>query len=130
MGTDEQIIQLQQKQKSNSIDTEDNNNKSQQQKYYKQRYYHRGAYYMDDDTLNNNNDDIINKAKIIQNTATGNDLLCDTSLLPKIKTQNKYFGFSGYSTKYKGLKMEDTTDKNIHFIPHVADSNKKDKVKK
>ena len=31
--------------------------------------------------------------------------------------QVKKFGFAGYSTKYKGLKAEDTTDKRSTYIP-------------
>jgi hypothetical protein len=31
--------------------------------------------------------------------------------------QVKKFGIAGYSTKYKGLAKEDTTDKTLDFLP-------------
>ena len=31
--------------------------------------------------------------------------------------QVKNFGLAGYSTKYKGLAKEDTTDKKLDFLP-------------
>lgn len=75
---------------------------------------------MDEDTLQQSGpDDIRHKAKLYEQAATGNDLLVDTRVLPKIK-QVKHFGLSGYSTKYKGLAKEDTTDTALNFIPHVS----------
>eukprot|EP00957_Ditylum_brightwellii_P046845 3555619-Ditylum_brightwellii.AAC.1 len=34
--------------------------------------------------------------------------------------QVKKFGFAGYSTKYKGLAKEDTTDKSMDYVPLVS----------
>jgi microfibrillar-associated protein 1 len=83
---------------------------------YLQRYFHRGAFYMDEDTLEQAGpDDIRHKAADYARAATGDDLR-DKSKLPQVM-QVKKFGFAGYSTKYKGLKSEDTTDKEIRYVP-------------
>ena len=113
--TDEEIMQLQ------------NNTSVEEKEYNAQRYYHRGAYYMDEETLSNDPNDIRNKAKMYAMAATQDDIRIKDAKemnLPGGK-QNKYFGFSGYSTKYKGLRMEDTTDKEMLFVPHVSAMKKK-----
>lgn len=71
-----------------------------------QRYHHRGAFYMDEDTLQDKND-IRHKASMYSRSNTGEDKY-DKTKLPRVM-QVKKFGFAGYSTKYKGLKQEDTT---------------------
>lgn len=91
-------------------------------KEYKQRFYHRGAYYMDDDTLQQDLSDVRHKAKEYAGIVTGDDKF-DKRKLPKIM-QVKKFGFRGYSTKYKGLAKEDTTDKNLTYLPHHASKKK------
>lgn len=83
---------------------------------YLQRYHHRGAFYLDEETLQEAGpDDIRHKAAEYARAATLEDKI-DKTKLPKIM-QVKKFGFAGYSTKYKGLKMEDTTDKEIRHVP-------------
>ena len=83
---------------------------------YLQRYYHRGAFYLDEDTLKEAGpDDIRHKAAQYARAATLEDKI-DKAKLPKIM-QVKKFGLAGYSTKYKGLAMEDTTDRQIKYIP-------------
>lgn len=80
-----------------------------------QRYFHRGAFYMDEDTLKDK-DDVRNKAAEYARAATGDDKF-DKRNMPKVM-QVKKFGFAGYSTKYKGLSKEDTTEKNgLGYLP-------------
>eukprot|EP00816_Leptocylindrus_hargravesii_P004251 CAMPEP_0196808232 /NCGR_PEP_ID=MMETSP1362-20130617/8225_1 /TAXON_ID=163516 /ORGANISM="Leptocylindrus danicus, Strain CCMP1856" /LENGTH=479 /DNA_ID=CAMNT_0042182495 /DNA_START=9 /DNA_END=1448 /DNA_ORIENTATION=+ len=81
---------------------------------FMQRYYHKGAFYMDEDSLKDKND-VRHKAEEYARAATGEDKY-DKINLPKVM-QVKKFGMSGYSTKYKGLAKEDTTDKAIQYIP-------------
>lgn len=83
-----------------------------------QRYYHRGAFYMDDDTLKDK-DDVRHRAAEYAKAATGDDKF-DKSAMPKVM-QVKKFGFAGYGTKYKGLSKEDTTDKNLSYLPAKGD---------
>ncbi|KAL3756062.1 hypothetical protein ACHAWU_002641 [Discostella pseudostelligera] len=91
---------------------DDNNNEER----YLQRFHHRGAFYMDEDTLNQaGEDDVRHRAAEYSRAATGEDKI-DKSALPKVM-QVKKFGFAGYSTKYKGLAKEDTTDKKMDFLP-------------
>ncbi len=80
-----------------------------------QRYFHRGAFYMDDDTLMQDKDDVRHRASEYAKAATGDDVF-DKRKMPKVM-QAKKFGFAGYSTKYKGLTKEDTTDKGVDFLP-------------
>jgi len=83
---------------------------------YLQRYYHRGAFYMDEDTLEQaGKDDVRHRAAEYSRAATGEDKI-DKRALPEVM-QVKKFGFAGYSTKYKGLAKEDTTDKSMEFLP-------------
>ena len=83
---------------------------------YLQRYHHRGAFYMDEDTLANaGEDDVRHRAAEYSRAATGEDKV-DKSALPEVM-QVKKFGFAGYGTKYKGLAKEDTTDKQLDFLP-------------
>ncbi|KAL7518996.1 hypothetical protein ACHAWX_003798 [Stephanocyclus meneghinianus] len=83
---------------------------------YLQRYHHRGAFYMDDDTLEKaGENDVRHRAAEYSRAATGEDKI-DKSALPEVM-QVKKFGFAGYSTKYKGLAKEDTTDKQLDFLP-------------
>ncbi len=83
---------------------------------YLQRFHHRGAFYMDEDTLNQaGKDDVRHRAAEYSRAATGEDKI-DKSALPKVM-QVKKFGFSGYSTKWRGLAKEDTTDKKMDFLP-------------
>eukprot|EP00804_Cyclotella_cryptica_P021929 CCRYP_000878-RA/>CCRYP_000878-RA protein AED:0.18 eAED:-0.26 QI:0/0/0/1/1/1/2/0/596 len=83
---------------------------------YLQRYHHRGAFYMDDDTLEKaGENDVRHRAAEYSRAATGEDKI-DKSALPEVM-QVKKFGFAGYSTKYKGLAKEDTTDKRLDFLP-------------
>lgn len=90
--------------------------RSEESNRYLQRFHHRGAFYMDEDTLNQAGaDDVRHRAAVYSRAATGEDKI-DKSALPKVM-QVKKFGFAGYSTKYKGLAKEDTTDKNIDFLP-------------
>ena len=119
--TDDEIMQLQQQEKTDKTES------TEERKYNSQRYYHRGAYYMDEDTLKSNPNDIRNKAKDYAQSATSDDILItDTKNMNlPVKQNNKHFGFSRYSTKYKGLSKEDTTDKNLNFIPHVSSIKKK-----
>ena len=79
-----------------------------------QRYYHRGAFYMDSDSLKEK-DDIRHKAAKYARFATGEDKIRKDKL-PEIM-QVKKFGMSGYSTKYKGLKNEDTSDRSREYLP-------------
>jgi len=79
-----------------------------------QRYFHRGAFYMDDDTLMQDKDDVRHRASEYAKAATGDDVF-DKRKMPKVM-QAKKFGFAGYSTKYKGLAKEDTTDKGVDFL--------------
>jgi microfibrillar-associated protein 1 len=89
---------------------------------YLQRFHHRGAFYMDEDTLGQaGEDDVRHRAKEYSRAATGEDKI-DKSALPEVM-QVKKFGFAGYSTKYKGLAKEDTTDRGLDFVP--IRSNKK-----
>eukprot|EP00814_Leptocylindrus_danicus_P003615 CAMPEP_0116031602 /NCGR_PEP_ID=MMETSP0321-20121206/17654_1 /TAXON_ID=163516 /ORGANISM="Leptocylindrus danicus var. danicus, Strain B650" /LENGTH=486 /DNA_ID=CAMNT_0003506843 /DNA_START=287 /DNA_END=1748 /DNA_ORIENTATION=- len=81
---------------------------------FMQRYYHKGAFYMDEDSLKDK-DDVRHKAEEYARAATGEDKY-DKKNLPKVM-QVKKFGMSGYSTKYRGLVKEDTTDKEIQYIP-------------
>ena len=80
---------------------------------FMQRYYHKGAFYMDEDSLRDKND-VRRKAAEYAQAATGEDKF-DKSKLPAVM-QVKKFGMSGYSTKYKGLVHEDTTDKSAAYI--------------
>ncbi|KAL7472885.1 hypothetical protein ACHAXS_013267 [Conticribra weissflogii] len=83
---------------------------------YLQRYHHRGAFYMDEDTLEQaGKDDVRHRAAEYSRAATGEDKI-DKRALPEVM-QVKKFGFAGYSTKYKGLAKEDTTDKSMEFLP-------------
>jgi microfibrillar-associated protein 1 len=83
---------------------------------YLQRYHHRGAFYMDEDTLEQaGDDDVRHRAAAYSRAATGEDRV-DKRSLPEV-LQVKKFGFAGYSTKYKGLAKEDTTDKRLDFLP-------------
>ncbi|KAL7482600.1 hypothetical protein ACHAW6_008268 [Cyclotella cf. meneghiniana] len=93
---------------------------------YLQRYHHRGAFYMDDDTLEKaGENDVRHRAAEYSRAATGEDKI-DKSALPEVM-QVKKFGFAGYSTKYKGLAKEDTTDKKLDFLPvrHASRSGQK-----
>ena len=83
---------------------------------YLQRYHHRGAFYLDEDTLKEAGaDDVRHRAAEYSRAATGEDKV-DKTALPEVM-QVKKFGFAGYSTKYKGLSKEDTTDKSLDFLP-------------
>lgn len=83
---------------------------------YLQRFHHRGAFYMDEDTLAQaGEEDVRHRAAEYSRAATGEDKI-DKSLLPEVM-QVKRFGFAGYSTKYKGLAKEDTTDRNQKMLP-------------
>lgn len=83
---------------------------------YLQRFHHRGAFYMDEDTLARaGTDDVRHRAAEYSRAATGVDNI-DKRTLPKVM-QVKNFGLSGYSTKYKGLAKEDTTDKKQDLLP-------------
>lgn len=81
---------------------------------FMQRYYHKGAFYMDEDSLKDK-DDVRHKAIDYARAATGEDKY-DKSKLPSVM-QVKKFGMAGYSTKYKGLINEDTTDKHVRYVP-------------
>jgi len=86
---------------------------------YLQRYHHRGAFYLDEDTLKEAGaDDVRHRAAEYSRAATGKDKI-DKSALPEVM-QVKKFGFAGYSTKYKGLSKEDTTDKSLDYLPIVG----------
>ena len=88
-----------------------------------QKYHHRGAFYMDEDTLGKaGKDDIRHKAAEYALAATGDDKF-NKKAMPKV-LQVKKFGFAGYSTKYKGLAEEDTTDKASLFISKSKDQRK------
>eukprot|EP00956_Cyclotella_meneghiniana_P026533 scaffold57530_cov53-Cyclotella_meneghiniana.AAC.2 len=101
------------------------NNINEQKGKYLQRFHHRGAFYMDEDTLNQaGKDDVRHKALEYSRAATGEDKI-DKSALPEVM-QVKKFGFAGYSTKYKGLAKEDTTDKSMDFVPIVRGKKKKE----
>ena len=81
-----------------------------------QRFHHRGAFYMDEDTLDRAGpDDGRHRAAEYSRAATGEDKI-DKTALPEVM-QVKKFGFAGYSTKYKGLAKEDTTDRTMEFLP-------------
>eukprot|EP00956_Cyclotella_meneghiniana_P008996 scaffold12325_cov40-Cyclotella_meneghiniana.AAC.1 len=102
-----------------------NNNNNEQKGKYLQRFHHRGAFYMDEDTLHQaGKDDVRHKALEYSRAATGEDKI-DKSALPEVM-QVKKFGFAGYSTKYKGLAKEDTTDKSMDFVPIVRGKKKKE----
>mmetsp|Transcript_26989 Transcript_26989/g.38612 ORF Transcript_26989/g.38612 Transcript_26989/m.38612 type:complete len:626 (+) Transcript_26989:118-1995(+) len=82
---------------------------------YLQRYHHRGAFYLDDDTLNEAGaNDVRHRALEYSRSATGDRI--DKRSLPEVM-QVKNFGLAGYSTRYKGLSKEDTTDKRLDFLP-------------
>ena len=82
---------------------------------YLQRYHHRGAFYLDEDTLNQaGKDDVRHRALEYSRSATGDRV--DKRSLPEVM-QVKNFGLAGYSTKYKGLAKEDTTDRSLDFLP-------------
>lgn len=82
---------------------------------YLQRYHHRGAFYMDEDTLQQaGENDVRHRALEYSRSATGDKI--DKRSLPEVM-QVKHFGLAGYSTKYKGLSKEDTTDKSLDFLP-------------
>ena len=81
---------------------------------YLQRFYHRGAFYMDEDTLNQDEDDVRHRAVEYANAATGDDKV-NKKAMPKIM-QVKKFGLAGQH-KYRGLAKEDTTDKNMDYLP-------------
>ena len=82
---------------------------------YLQRYHHRGAFYLDDDTLKQaGENDIRHRALEYSRSVTGDRI--DKRSLPEVM-QVKNFGLAGYSTKYKGLAKEDTTDKSLDFLP-------------
>jgi microfibrillar-associated protein 1 len=84
--------------------------------HYLQRFHHRGAFYMDEDTLDRAGpNDVRHRAAEYSRAATGEDKI-DKSALPEVM-QVKKFGFAGYSTKYKGLAKEDTTDRKMDFLP-------------
>ena len=90
---------------------------------YLQKFHHRGAFYMDEDTLAQAGaDDVRHRAAEYSRAATGEDKI-DKSPLPEVM-QVKNFGFAGYSTKYKGLAKEDTTDKQLDFLPVVRGKKK------
>jgi microfibrillar-associated protein 1 len=90
-------------------------NKQGQAGVHLQRYFHRGAFYMDEDTLKDKND-VRNRAAEYAKATTGDDKF-DKKNMPKVM-QVKKFGFAGYSTKYKGLAKEDTTDKKgMGYLP-------------
>jgi microfibrillar-associated protein 1 len=83
-------------------------------------YHHRGAFYMDEDTLEKaGKDDIRHKAAEYARAATGEDTF-NRKAMPKV-LQVKKFGYAGYSTKYKGLAKEDTTDKSAIFMSKRKD---------
>ena len=83
---------------------------------YLQRFHHRGAFYMDEDTLQQaGKDDVRHRAAEYSRAATGEDKI-NKSALPEVM-QVKNFGLAGYSTKYKGLAKEDTTDRKQDFLP-------------
>ena len=83
---------------------------------YLQRYHHRGAFYLDEDTLNQaGENDVRHRALEYSRAVTGGDRV-DKRSLPEVM-QVKNFGLAGYSTKYKGLAKEDTTDKRQDFLP-------------
>ncbi len=88
---------------------------------YLQRYYHRGAFYMDEDTLNQDLNDVRHRAAEYASAATGEDKV-NRKAMPKVM-QVKKFGFANQH-KYKGLAMEDTTDKSMDFLP-LNKSNKR-----
>ena len=91
---------------------------------YLQKFHHRGAFYLDEDTLEQaGEDDVRHKAAEYSRAATGEDKI-DKSALPEVM-QVKKFGFAGYSTKYKGLAKEDTTDKQLDFVPIQSKTTKK-----
>ena len=82
---------------------------------YLQKFHHRGAFYMDEDTLDQaGKDDVRHRAAEYSRAATGD--IIDKRALPEVM-QVKNFGLAGYSTKYKGLAKEDTTDKSMIFLP-------------
>jgi microfibrillar-associated protein 1 len=76
---------------------------------YLQRYYHKGAFYADEE-----DNDLHRRAEEYARAPTGQDKT-DFASLPKVM-QVKKFGFARYSTKYKGLSKEDTTD---NFAPQL-----------
>lgn len=90
--------------------------KSEKDSHFMQRYHHRGAFYMDEDTLKDaGEDDVRRKAAEYARAATGEDKF-DRKAMPEVM-QVKNFGFAGYSTKYKGLAREDTTDRGAEVLP-------------
>lgn len=97
-------------------DDDDMRHRSKGESHYLQRYHHRGAFYLDDDTLKEaGENDVRHKALQYSRAATGEDRV-DKRSLPEVM-QVKKFGIAGYSTKYKGLAKEDTTDKTLDFLP-------------
>lgn len=84
-----------------------------------QRFYHKGAFYMDESEWDQN--DVRHKAELYASAATGDDKR-DKRILPKIM-QVKKFGFANQS-KWKGLKAEDTTDKDAEMLSLAHQKNK------
>ena len=83
-----------------------------QQPYHKQRFFHRGAFYMDESEWTG--EDVRHKAVEYARAATG-ETVVDRRALPRVM-QVKKFGFANQS-KYKGLKAEDTTDRQMEMLP-------------
>lgn len=75
---------------------------------------------MDGDTLDQaDKDDVRHKAAEYSRAATGDDAHVNRKAMPKVM-QVKNFGLAGYSTKYKGLAKEDTTDRSLAYLPVVV----------
>jgi len=71
---------------------------------------------MDDDTLDQaDKDDVRHTAAEYSLAATGDDAHVNRRAMPEVM-QVKNFGLAGYSTKYKGLAKEDTTDKSLRIL--------------
>jgi microfibrillar-associated protein 1 len=87
---------------------------------FAQRFYHRGAYYMDSEEWSNN--DIRFKAASYAKAKTGEDKI-DKSQLPEVM-QRRGFGLARQNTRYKGLKVEDTTDRKLRVLPIIGKQNK------
>lgn len=114
--TDAQIMQLQK--------GANKNNKGENGYMYLQRYHHRGAFYIDEDGLSK--DDIRHKAKEYSRQATKSEKSYDKRKLPEIM-QVKKFGISSQSTKYKGLRHEDTSDKTGRGFLPISKNKKRQK---